>query len=280
MGRLQDNVAIITGGASGMGAADARLFIEEGAKVVITDLNVEAGMALADELGDNAMFIEHNVASEKDWDMVVESTLEAFGRIDTLVNNAGILIIKPIEETTREEFQKIMDINVEGVFLGMKAVVPQMRRQQSGAIINMSSAAGMVGQVQTVAYSASKFAVRGMTKAAAMDLGLCGIRVISVHPGSIATPMTAVSGVSADVPLPLAPLNRNGTAEEVAKVVAFAASDDAAYMTGSELIVDGGLTLGDTPQIYGLLKQFRDMQAAEAQAAEALEGAEEEASEA
>ena len=109
-------------------------------------------------------------------------------------------------------------------------------------------------------------AVRGMTKAAAMDLGLCGIRVISVHPGSIATPMTSVSGVSADIPLPLAPLNRNGTAEEVAKVVAFAASEDAAYMTGSELIVDGGLTLGDTPQIYGMLQKFRDMEAAKAEA--------------
>lgn len=271
MARLKDNVAIITGGASGMGAADARLFIKEGAKVVITDLNEEAGMALADELGDNAIFIKHNVASEKEWTAVVEQTLETFGRIDTLVNNAGILIIKPIEDTTHAEFQKIMDVNVEGVFLGMKAVVPQMRAQQSGAIINMSSAAGMVGQVQTVAYSASKFAVRGMTKAAAMDLGLCGIRVISVHPGSIATPMTSVSGVTVDQPLPLAPLNRNGTAEEVAKVVAFAASDDAAYMTGSELIVDGGLTLGDTPQIYGMLKQFRDMEIAKAEAAAAEE---------
>lgn len=258
-GRLDGKVAIITGGASGMGAADARLFVKEGAKVVITDLNTQAGEALAAELGDNALFITHNVAREDEWHAVVERTLETFGRVDVLVNNAGILLIKSIEETTHEEFTRIMDVNVEGVFLGMKAVVQQMRAQGSGVIINMSSAAGMVGQVQTIAYSASKFAVRGMTKAAAMDLGLSGIRVLSIHPGSIATPMTQVSGVSADVPLPLAPLNRNGTAEEVAEVVAFAASDAASYMTGAELVVDGGLTIGDTPQIYGMLGKFREL---------------------
>lgn len=260
-GRLQDKVAIITGGSSGMGAADARIFVKEGAKVVITDLNVEGGEALAAELGQNALFIQHNVAVEAEWDRVIDRTLEAFGRIDILVNNAGILIIKPIEETTHAEFTKLMNINVEGVFLGMKAVVPQMRKQKSGVIINMSSAAGIVGQVQTVAYSASKFAVRGMTKAAAMDLGLSGIRVVSIHPGSIATPMTAASGVSPDTPLPLAPLNRNGRPEEVAEVVAFAASDAASYMTGSEIIVDGGLTIGDTPQVYAMLGQFRELAA-------------------
>lgn len=262
-GNLQDKVAIITGGASGMGAADARLFVQEGAKVVITDLNEEDGKALAEELGANAIFVKHNVTSEQEWAHVLERTLETFGRVDVLVNNAGILSIKPIEETTAQDFNRIMDVNVNGVFLGMKTVVPPMTEQGSGAIINMSSAAGIVGQVQTIAYSASKFAVRGMTKAAAMDLGLVGIRVISVHPGSIATPMTAVSGVSPDVPLPLAPLNRNGTAEEVAAVVAFAASDAASYMTGSELVVDGGLTLGDTPQIYAMLGQLRQMAAAE-----------------
>lgn len=258
-GRLEGKVAIITGGASGMGAADARRFIEEGAKVLITDVNAEAGTKLAEELGENALFMTHDVASEEQWDAVVIKAKEHFGSVDVLVNNAGILIIKPIEETTHAEFKKLMDINVEGVFLGMKAVVPTMKEQGSGVIINMSSAAGIVGQVQTVAYSASKFAVRGMTKAAAMDLGLSGIRVISIHPGSIATPMTAVSGVSPDVPLPLAPLNRNGTPEEVAEVVAFAASDAARYMTGSELVVDGGLTIGDTPQIYAMLGQMREL---------------------
>ncbi len=239
-----------------MGAADVRLFVKEGAKVVITDLNVEAGKALADEMGPNAIFIEHDVASEDAWERVIRETLDKFGRIDVLVNNAGILISKCIVDTTIEDFRKIMAINVEGVFLGMRAVAPVMRDQGGGAIINMSSAAGMVGQVQTIAYSGSKFAVRGMTKAGAMDFGPWGIRVISVHPGSIATPMTAQAGVVAGAPLPLTPLNRNGAPEEVAEVVAFAASDAASYITGSELLVDGGLTVGDTPQVYAMMAQL------------------------
>ena len=260
-GRLEGKVAIITGGASGMGAADARIFVKEGAKVVITDVNAEAGNALAAELGEDAIFIKHDVSSEHQWNYVVARTKETFGAVDGLVNNAGILIMKPIEETTHEEFIKLMEINVEGVFLGMKAVTPTMKEQGSGAIINMSSAAGIVGQVDTIAYSASKFAVRGMTKAAAMDLGLSGIRVLSVHPGSIITPMTMALGNSGDRPLPLAPLNRSGTPEDVADVVAFAASDAARYMTGSELVVDGGLTLGDTPQVIELLHKLAEYEA-------------------
>ncbi|NLT25581.1 MAG: glucose 1-dehydrogenase [Microbacteriaceae bacterium] len=259
-GRLQDKVAIITGGASGMGAADARLFVEEGAKVVITDLNEEAGAALADELGENAVFVRQNVADEAEWQTVVDTAIERFGRVDVLVNNAGILFMKPIEETSLADMEKMLAVNVTGVFLGMKAVVPHMKQQGGGVIVNMSSAAGIVGQVNTVAYSASKFAVRGMTKAAAMDLGLANIRVVSIHPGSIATPMTAASGVTLDSPLPLAALNRNGSPEDVARVVAFAASDDAAYMTGTELVVDGGLTLGDTPQVYGMMAALAGQQ--------------------
>lgn len=252
-GILQDKVAIITGAASGMGAADARLFVAEGAKVVLTDMNEEQGAALAEELGESALFIRQDVSSEGDWDKVVSATMETFGRIDVLVNNAGILLSKRLVDTTLAEFQKVMRVNVDGVFLGMRAVVPFMKEQKQGVIVNMSSAAGMVGQVQTVAYSGSKFAVRGMTKAAAMDLGVHGIRVISIHPGSIATPMTAQAGVVAGSPLPLAPLNRNGSPEEVAHVVAFAASDAASYITGSELLVDGGLTIGDTPQVYAMM---------------------------
>ena len=263
MGRLQDKVAIITGAASGMGAADARIFVEEGAKVVLTDLNEEAGRALADELGENAVFLRQNVAEEESWADVVKVTTDTFGRIDILVNNAGILLMKCMKDTTVEEFNRIMSVNVTGVFLGMKAVSPIMVEQGGGVIINMSSAAGMVGQVQTVAYSASKFAVRGMTKAAAMDMGPYGIRVVSIHPGSIITPMTAQSGVAPDAPLPLAPLNRSGQAEEVAQVVAFAASDAASYVTGSEMVVDGGLTLGDTPQVYQMMQTLAQMAAAQ-----------------
>lgn len=254
--RLENKVAIITGGASGMGAADARLFIEEGAKVVITDLNEDAGEALATELGENAMFLRHDVASQEDWQTVVTTTINTFGTVDILVNNAGILISKPIEQTTVEDFRKTMSINVEGVFLGIQAVVPQMKEQGGGVIVNMSSAAGIAGQVNTIAYSASKFAVRGMTKAAAMDLGMDGIRVLSVHPGSIATPMTEGAGVKEGSPLPLAALNRNAGPQEVANVVAFAASDAASYMTGTELVVDGGLTVGDTAQVYGMMAQL------------------------
>ncbi len=261
MGRLQDKVAIITGAASGMGAADARIFIREGAKVVITDLNVEAGEALAAELGEDALFIRQNVAEEESWNHVVKETMDKWGRIDVLVNNAGILLMKCMRDTTVEEFNRIMAVNVTGVFLGMRAVSEIMRNQGGGVIINMSSAAGMVGQVQTVAYSASKFAVRGMTKAAAMDMGPYGIRVVSIHPGSIATPMTAQSGVQTGSPLPLAPLGRSGGPEEVAEVVAFAASDAASYVTGSEMIVDGGLTLGDTPQVYEMMKVLAQMSA-------------------
>lgn len=260
-GRLQDKVAIITGGASGMGAEDARIFVKEGAKVVITDLNEEAGTALADELGENAIFIAQNVASEEEWKKVVDATMEKFGAIDVLVNNAGILISKTIEETSLEEFQKVMAINADGVFLGMKSVVPQMKKQGSGVIVNMSSAAGIVGQVSTIAYSASKFAVRGMTKAGAMDLGPYGIRVVSVHPGAVITPMTAHSGVAPDAPLPLAPLNRSAGPEEIAEVVAFAASDAASYMTGAEFVVDGGLTVGDTAQVYGMMEQLGQLNA-------------------
>lgn len=145
MGRLDNKVAIITGAASGMGAADVRLFVKEGAKVVIADLNEDAGQGLAAELGDSALFVRQNVADEDSWNTVVQATLDTFGRIDVLVNNAGILLMKSLEETTVDEFNRIMAINVGGVFFGMKAVAPIMRQQGGGAIINMSSAAGMVG---------------------------------------------------------------------------------------------------------------------------------------
>lgn len=256
-GRLEGKIAIITGGASGMGAADARLFIAEGASVVITDLNEEAGQALAAELGERAAFAKHNVTDEADWDRVVAETIAAHGRIDVLVNNAGILMMKPIEDTSAADFGKIMDINVNGVFLGMKAVTPQMKAQGSGSIVNMSSLAGLTGQVNALGYSASKWAVRGMTKSAAIELGPHGVRVNSVHPGTIATPMTAANGVVSGQPLIFAPLNRPGEAEEVAATVAFLASDDASYTTGAEMVVDGGAVAGDTAQLYGMLAKLR-----------------------
>ena len=242
MGRFDGKVALVTGGASGMGAADCKLFVEEGAKVVIADLNEELGGALANELGDNAIFVKLNVADEQDWKDAIAATNEAFGRLDILVNNAGILQMTGVEDTTLEQFQKIMAVNVDGVFLGMKYAIPEIRKQGGGAIINMSSTAGLEGQVSATGYVASKWAVRGMTKTVAADVADENIRINSVHPGAIATPMTADSLVEG-APLPLAAANRPGRAEEVAKTVLFLASDDASYINGAEIAVDGGLTL-------------------------------------
>ena len=170
MGRFDGKVALVTGGASGMGAADCKLFVEEGAKVVIADLNEEIGGELANELGDNAIFVKLNVADEQDWKDAIAATNEAFGRLDILVNNAGILQMTGVEDTTLEQFQKIMAVNVDGVFLGMKYAIPEIRKQGGGAIINMSSTAGLEGQVSATGYVASKWAVRGMTKTVAADV--------------------------------------------------------------------------------------------------------------
>lgn len=252
-GRLAGKVAIITGGASGMGAADARLFVAEGASVVITDLNEAAGQALAAELGDHARFIKHNVTDEAEWGAVVEETKRAFGRIDVLVNNAGILMMKPIEETSQADFEKIMSVNVTSVYLGIRAVSPTMKEQGKGSIVNMSSLAGMSGQAGAIAYTTSKWAVRGMTKTAAIDLGPFGVRVNSIHPGAIATPMT---GANPDDPMPLAPLNHAGRAEEVSQAVLFLAADKSSYVSGAELAVDGAMGAGVSGQIYGILHQL------------------------
>lgn len=259
MARFEDKVALVTGGASGMGAADCRLFVEEGAKVVIADLNEEMGQKLADDLGDAAIFVNLNVADEDSWKNAIAKTNEAFGHLDILVNNAGILQQTGVDDTTLEQFQKIMAINVDGVFLGMKYAIPEMRKQGGGAIVNMSSTAGLEGQVNATGYVASKWAVRGMTKTVAADVADENIRINSVHPGAIATPMTAAT-LSADSPLPLAAINRPAVPEEVAKVVLFLASDDASYMNGAELAVDGGLTLGASKHMYGILAQLGQQQ--------------------
>lgn len=257
---LSGKVAIITGGASGMGAEDARLFVAEGAKVLIADLNVEAGEALAVELGDAAAFIRLDVTEEAEWATAVQTAVSTFGRLDVLVNNAGILSMKPTEELSKKEFELVMAVNTTSVFLGIQAVTTLFKEQGSGSIVNMSSLAGLAGQISALAYSASKWAVRGMTKSAALDLGPFGVRVNSVHPGTIATPMTASSGVVEGRPLPFAALNRPGVAAEVAKVVAFLASDAASYVSGAEIAVDGAAAAGDTSQIYGILASLAQQQ--------------------
>ena len=242
MARLQDKVIIITGGAQGMGETHARLCLEHGAKVVLTDINSEKGEALAKELGDNALFIKQDVTNQEDWDKVVKQTTATFGQIDVLVNNAGITTNTSILQTSVEDYRKIIEINQVSVFLGMKAVIPSMKAAKQGSIINISSINGLVGGA--IGYTDSKFAVRGMTKAAALECAAHGIRVNSIHPGVIATPMI-MQGDTKDAVEAFAktiPMKRVAQPEEVSGMVLFLASDDSSYSTGAEFVVDGGLT--------------------------------------
>ncbi|KAB2331714.1 SDR family NAD(P)-dependent oxidoreductase [Bacillus mesophilum] len=243
MGRLTGKVAIITGAAQGMGAEHVRNFINEGAKVAITDINEAAAKQLAEEMGENATYFKLDVSNSDDWKNAVEKTEELFGPINVLVNNAGVGIFKPLEDLTEEDFKLTFKIDELGVFLGMKAVLPSMKKEKMGSIINISSVSGLVGAPTGVAYNASKHAVTGMTKGAAADLGQYGIRVNSVHPGTIETPLAAQGDV-ADYVNELVkgvPLRRAGKVEEVSKMVVFLASDDSSYCTGSQFVVDGGM---------------------------------------
>ena len=242
MARLQDKVIIVTGAAQGMGATHARLCLEAGAKVVLTDINVEKGQALATELGQHALFIQHDVTSETDWARVIAETAAHFGTVNVLVNNAGITQSKSILNTSLADYRRILEINQVSVFLGMKAVIPSMQANQQGSIINISSINGLVGGA--IGYTDSKFAVRGMTKAAALECAAYGIRVNSVHPGVIATPMIMQGDTKAAVEAfaKSIPLRRVAQPEEVSSIVLYLASDDSSYSTGAEFIVDGGLT--------------------------------------
>jgi len=240
MARLAGKVAIVTGGARGMGAAHVRRMSAEGAKVVFTDILEEDGVKLQKELGDNVLFAKHDVTSASDWDTVVRKAEEAFGPVNVLVNNAGIDLPEgSLQDATEAMYRKVIDVNQVSVFLGMKYAVPSMRKAGGGSIVNISSLAGLVGGFQKVAYTASKFAVRGMTKAAALELGAYGIRVNSVHPGFIATPMT--EGLINPQLENSFPLKRAGKSEEVSELVLFLASDESSYSTGSEFVIDGGL---------------------------------------
>lgn len=242
--KLKNKIAVITGGASGMGAVHAEVFVKEGAKVVITDINKDAGEVLAKKLGENVLFVKQDVTREEEWKNVIEKTEEAFGPVDILINNAGIVIMKPIEATTLEDFQKVIDINQTGTFLGMKAVLPSMKKTKNGSIINISSIEGLEGSNYTSAYIASKFAVRGLAKAAAIEFAPYGIRVNSVHPGVIDTPMIHQPGVAEEVKkiIDTIPLKRPAQPDEVSKLLVFLASEDSLYCTGSEFVIDGGMT--------------------------------------
>lgn len=241
--RLSGKIAIITGAAQGMGAAHAKLFVEEGAKVVLTDLLEEKGEALVNELGsDNALFVKQDVSSEEDWKNVIKKAKEKFGKIDILVNNAGITTSKTIEQTSLADYQKVVNINQVSVFLGMKEVFPIMKENGGGSIVNISSYNGIVGGM--IGYTDTKFAVRGMTKAAALEGASFNIRVNSVHPGAIETPMLHMEENKAAIEqfIQAIPLHRVAQAREISELVLFLASDESSYSTGAEFIADGGIS--------------------------------------
>ena len=247
MGRLDGKVAIITGGARGMGEATTRRFVAEGAKVAIADVLDEQGKALAAELGDAARFWHLDVTNEDEWNRVVAEVEAAFGKVDALVNNAGILMFKSILETTKADYERVLGVNLVGEFLGIKAVAPGMIKRGKGSIVNISSVDGMKGANSLVAYASSKWGVRGLTRVAAMELAHKGIRVNSVHPGGVDTVMSNHANkerADLDKSYTNVPMQRIGGPEEVAAASLFLASDDASYMNGAEIVVDGGMIIG------------------------------------
>jgi 3alpha(or 20beta)-hydroxysteroid dehydrogenase len=250
MGRLDGKVALISGAARGQGEAEARLFVAEGARVVLGDVLDDLGKHVAADLGDDAVYCHLDVTDPADWGAAVGAALSTFGRLDVLINNAGILRLGLIEDMPLDEFLAVVQVNQVGCWLGMKAAAPALKAAGGGAIVNTSSTSGLIGMPGLSAYTASKFAVRGMTKCAAMELGHFNIRVNSVHPGGIDTEMTRgpeFAHIDSATAYAGQPIPRIGHADEVARVMLFLASDDASYCTGGEYVVDGGFTAG--PQL-------------------------------
>jgi 3alpha(or 20beta)-hydroxysteroid dehydrogenase len=253
VGRLDGKVALISGAARGQGEAEARTFAAEGARLVLGDVLDDLGEKLAIDLGDVAVYQHLDVTDAADWSGAVALAVSRFGGLNVLVNNAGILRLGTIEDQPLDEYMAIVNVNQVGCFLGMKAVIPALKQAGGGVIINTSSTSGFVGMPGLTAYTASKFAVRGMTKCAAVELGHLGIRVNSVHPGGIDTDMTRLpewKDVDKDLVYRSQPIPRIGRPEEVASLMVFLASDDSSYCTGAEFLVDGGMTAG--PPVPGL----------------------------
>lgn len=241
--RLKDKVAIVTGAASGMGAATARIFAREGAFVILTDMNDQDGQQVAREIGNRATFFHHDVSKEEDWARVVADTLKAHNRIDILINNAGVSGSDP-DRFSMKTWDQQMEINAKGVFLGMRAVIPEMQKARKGSIVNISSISGLAGQnFVHMGYNAAKGAVRTMSKAAAVQFGGENIRVNSVHPGVMPPMRTSMMSADPEVRarvLKAIPMGRFGEVDEVANANLFLASDEASYISGAEIVVDGG----------------------------------------
>ena len=246
--RLENKVALISGGARGMGAVEARLFAKEGAKVVIGDMLEDEGRkveAEINEVGGECLFVPLDVSNEGAWQRAVSEAVSRFGKLDILVNNAGIYRAHDVLETTSAEWDQVMDINAKGVFLGTKHAIPEMRKAGGGSIVNISSVAGLVGSKETTAYTASKGAVRLLTKSTAIQYASEGIRANSIHPGTIETPMTErllADQARREDRMNRTPLGRLGRPEDVAYGALYLASDEASFVTGSELVIDGGRT--------------------------------------
>jgi 3alpha(or 20beta)-hydroxysteroid dehydrogenase len=240
MGKLDGRVAIVTGGARGQGAAEAALFADEGAAVVITDVLADEGEKTAAEIG--GTFVAHDVTDPAQWDALVTQVVAEHGRLDILINNAGILRWERMTDTSFESWNEVVAVNQTGVFLGMRAVSAPMIEQGSGSIVNISSVGGLRGASACFAYAATKWAVRGMTKGAAIELGPHGIKVNSIHPGIIDTPMMGGTDLDNLADRIGVPLQRYAQPEEVAKLALWLVSDDNSYSTGAEFVIDGGQT--------------------------------------
>jgi 3alpha(or 20beta)-hydroxysteroid dehydrogenase len=245
--QLSGKVVLVTGGARGLGAAFGRHIVGRGGKVVIADLLDDDGTRLADELGESARYVHLEVSDPAHWAQAVDYTTAELGRLDGLVNNAGISTGQFIEHEPVEHFRRVLEVNLVGVFNGFQAVIAPMRAGGGGSIVNISSAAGLFGLAFTAGYGASKWGVRGLTKIAAVELAGDRIRVNSVHPGMTYTPMTEQVGIQVgEGNYPNTPMGRVGVPEEIAGAVSYLLSDDAAYTTGAEIAVDGGWTAGPT----------------------------------